>query len=337
MIINNLEYHNTGSEVEMLNGKALIRLPEKIKNKLNDRARFVALDSTGCEIRFVTEAPTIDICYSWTQAEFTNQTELQIFKGDFKYHTLNVTPGVIHYFRLESPPAFKDVNPKALNNKGFDSNVWRLCPNKGGTMLIHNIDTFGYEIRPPAKDEKPPVKWLAYGSSITNSSREGYANVAARILRFDVMNKGMSGACHCEKELIDWFADECDWDIITCELGINMLDCFSELDFKKRVDYALDKLSASKPDKTVIALSLFPSLYSANWAIDEKNATKNTNFHNIVENTVFELNRSNLHFISGSDILERIDYLSADILHPCNLGHAIMGEKLAQKIKLLLN
>ena len=50
-------------------------------------------------------------------------------------------------------------------------------------MVFHGIDAFGADIRPPRADEKPALRWLAYGSSITHSSRNGYPARAASLRR----------------------------------------------------------------------------------------------------------------------------------------------------------
>lgn len=91
-----------------------------------------------------------------------------------------------------------------FNQGGFAPNVWRIvcdCP----TYTLQGIDVHEHEIRPPKPEELPALNWLAYGSSITNAHLDGYIHVAARKLRVQVQNKGFSGSCFCEKELVSHF------------------------------------------------------------------------------------------------------------------------------------
>ncbi|MGL1890752.1 MAG: hypothetical protein OCD02_03950 [Spirochaetaceae bacterium] len=115
MNFENTELHNVGAveEIEGLGDSCLMRVPEKIRHCLNERARFVAMDSIGCEIRFVTDAPHFDIYVSASQPEFDPRGEIRIFKGNFQCRVCEVEPGRIHNFRIISPEAFN--TPK----KGF--------------------------------------------------------------------------------------------------------------------------------------------------------------------------------------------------------------------------
>ena len=45
------------------------------------------------------------------------------------------------------------------------------------------------------------------------------------------------------------------------------------------------------------------------------------------------LNAPNLHFIEGSSILTECACLSEDLVHPSDYGHLSMGEKLAERLR----
>ena len=53
---------------------------------------------------------------------------------------------------------------------------------------------------------------------------------------WDVMNKGLSGSCLCEAEVADYLA-ELPVDVLSLEIGVNMVLFFDEEETRKRVWY----------------------------------------------------------------------------------------------------
>jgi lysophospholipase L1-like esterase len=338
MNLENVKLYNVGAleKVPGLGENGLMRLPEKIRNCLNDRARFVAKDSIGCEVQFVTDAPNIDINVSCAKPEFAVNGEIRVFKGNFHYQLHELEPGIVYNIRLSPPPSFPSASKNAINEGGFSSDVWRIICGRGANVVIHGIDTHGHDIRPPEVKELPKLNWLAYGSSITNSNLDGYPHFAARKLRVQVQNQGMSGSCQIEKQLVDYYVDKCEWDFATCELGINMRGSFTPKEFEKRASYLIDRFTAT--GRPVLIISLFPNHQSADRVAQPgEEATKREEAYNaILEKLVERKNASNLHFISGREVLDDFTGLSADLLHPCPYGHAIMGTNLAKKLEEII-
>lgn len=337
MNLENVEFYNAGAieKIPGIGNYGFMRIPEKVRNCLNNRARFVAMDSVGCEVRFVTPAPNVDIYLACSKPEFSDMGEVRVFKGNFLIQTLPVEPGKVINFRLIPPDAFKVATPQMITEGGFSPEVWRLVFNRGANFCIHGINTHGYEIRPPKPDEKPKLNWLAYGSSITNSSLDGYPHFAARKLRVQVQNKGMSGACQMEKEIVDFMVDDCEWDFATCELGINMREQFTPEDFEKRAIYLIDRFTAT--GKPVLIISVFPNRNTSTHTATPNRSTEYEDAYNaILPALVKKKNAPNLHFMSGDAVLDDLTGLGGDLLHPCTFGHAVMGANLAEKLKTIL-
>ncbi|HCE43148.1 MAG TPA: lysophospholipase [Lentisphaeria bacterium] len=337
MNFENVEFYNAGAveKVPGLGDHGFMRIPENVRNQLNDRARFVAMDSVGCEVRFVTASPNVDIFLSCNRPEFSEMGEVRVFKGDFLFQTLPIEPGKVINFRLNPPESFNIASSLAINAGGFSSDVWRLAFNRGATFCLHGIDTHGYAIRAPKADEKPRLNWLAYGSSITNSSLDGYPHFAARKLKVQVQNKGMSGACHMEKEMVDYLVDECEWNFATCELGINMRGGFAPDIFEKRASYLVNRFTAT--GKTVVIISVFPNCRTSTHTVKPEINTEREDAYNAILSALVEKkNVPNLHFIPGKDVLDDFTGLSGDLLHPSSYGHAIMGANLADKLRKLI-
>ncbi len=253
--------------------------------------------------------------------------------GNFLCQAVEVESGKLMTLRLNPPGAFSGVRNESLNTGGFASDVWRLIMNRGATFCIHGIDAHGHAVRPPKAKELPEVNWLAYGSSITNSSLDGYPHVAAQILRAQVQNKGMSGACHLEKELVDWLVDGCKWDIATIEMGINMRGCFTPAQFEERARYTLDRFAGT--GRPVLVTNLFPNGLTPGNSLDPENSLTKTEqaFNDTVARLVSRKKARNLHFVPSEDILDDFTGLSGDLVHPTSYGHALMGANLARIIK----
>ncbi|MEM6550765.1 MAG: SGNH/GDSL hydrolase family protein [Planctomycetota bacterium] len=338
-LASSVAFHNT-PELAALPGhgpNGLVRLPQDLRSRLNERARFIAMDSVGCEVRFVCDAANIDVYLSTTKPEFSDRSEIRVFRGNFEIARYLQAPGTVQHYRLGDPPNFKLVDRPKLQQGGFAENVYRVCFNRGGTAHLHGIVTHGHPIRPPKPEELPRLRWLAYGSSITNSSLDGYPHTAARLLRLDVQNKGMSGSCHCEREMADWLADEAEWDLITCELGINMRGGFTAEQFQERVTYLLTRLTDAHPDKPVFAIDVFPNYYTEGWVSteyrDNPDVKNDRDFVRIVRKVVDALDRPKLHYIQAHEILDDFTYLGGDLLHPGEFGQHMMGVRLAEKLR----
>ncbi len=337
MNLENVEYYNVGA-VEAVPGfgpNGLMRVPEPVRNSLNNRARFVAMDSVGCEARFVTDAPNIEVYLACTKPEFADMGEMRVYRGNFLYQSHPIEPGRLNSIRLVPPEAFQAASRETINDGGFSSEVWRLVFNRGATFVLHGLDTHGYEIRPPRVDEKPERNWLAYGSSITNSNLDGYAHIAARRLRVQVQNKGLSGACHIEKEMVDYLVDDCQWDVATCELGVNMRGCFTPEEFEARASYLIDRFAAT--GKPVLIISVFPNGRTPGLTAEPNLATlREEAFNASIASLVQAKQAANLHLLEGREVLDDFTGLSGDLLHPSAYGHAIMGVNLAERLRSLI-
>lgn len=333
MEFENVSTNNLGAleEIPGFGKNGMVRVPADVRNKLNERAKFVGMDSGGIEISFVTDAPNIDIYLSAQKPEFVVRGMARVYKGNFLCQTLELEAGMVHFFRLTPPPNLNEVNDKMLNYKGFSSNVWRIVCDRA-TVIFHGINTHGHAVRPPNKEELPKLNWLAYGSSITNSHLDGYPHIAAQILGTQVQNMGFSGACHIEKEIVDYIIDKREFDFITCELGINMLGEFTPDEFEKRAGYLIDRIREAK--KNALVISIFPHLNTKEYVNNPNIFTeRETAYNQILNELVQKADSQNIQFVNGNEILNDVNGLSSDLVHPTAYGHAIMGMNLANKLK----
>lgn len=344
IIRDNLEFHaGELREAPGFRGVQLARIPKEIGDRLNQRGKFIAADSVSTEIRFVTDAPMIELSLSAVKPEFgLDLLEVRVFFGNFEIPTnFWLKPGVVTTLRLTPQNlGIRKIKPEFLRKGpgiGFAPNVIRLTPQRGG-LIYCGINTFGAAVRPPLPEEKPAKSCLFYGSSITNSTLEGFPVVAGKALGVDVINLGMSGSCHIEPELADWMAAREDWDLAVIELGINAMAMTPE-EFRGRADHLLDAFTSRHPRKPLVLLTIFPSFARSEFLIEpkEQEEDRDAQFCEILrELHARYAKKGKVHLIEGKDILTDLTGLGADFLHPKSYGHALMGLNLARRLAPLL-
>ncbi len=261
--------------------------------------------------------------------------EILVYKGDFMYSRTQVTAGKMHTLKIEEPDSFKEVESGALQGRMFSSNVWRVVMGRGVAAVYNGIDTLGGSVRPPEPSEKPRVRWLAYGSSITHGAQAisvhtAYVHQAALLLGVDVMNVGLSGACLCEPVVAEHLATRGDWDFITLELGINMRARMNSEEFEKYAGGLINTVATKNPDKQVYTISIFTN--GSEFYENKENVThiRNMDFIRIVKEQSAKY--KNVRYIDGREVLSDPTGLACDLVHPSDYGHILMGHNLARII-----
>ncbi|MCS7460654.1 GDSL-type esterase/lipase family protein [Paenibacillus doosanensis] len=335
MIEQGIAFHNVTEleRRELLPGLRLHRFPKRVRHALSENGRTKAVQSNGCELRFVTDAKHVRI----TLSSLETNGRVLVFRGDFFHSAHTLQAGVIQTISLEIPERFAEVEPERLNNAAFSSRVWRVYCERFGAVF-YDIDAFGHEIRPPAREEVPQLTFAAYGSSITQgagalSHYNGYIQQAARRLQIDALNLGLSGSCHCEPEVADHLAERKDWDLAFLELGVNMRSTFSPEQFEERAGYLLDRLAEKHPDKPIFLTTMYPnraSYFKDRSAVFTENERQ---FNDVLRRYAASKGAGQLYLLEGSDIMTDFTSLTSDLIHPSDYGHIAMGERLAEMMR----
>jgi lysophospholipase L1-like esterase len=326
-----IEFHNTPAPEPSPAGAGWIlpRFPRAAYSTFDSPGFLTAQESTGVELRFVTKARHLRVFVS----ALTQDSEVTVFKGDFPHLVQKLPVGSVQCLHLTPPDLFDRVRPAALHGS-FHPDVWRIVFDRG-TMVFHGIDTFGAAIRKPLPEEKPALRWLAYGSSITHSSRNGYPHRTAAHLRVDVENKGQSGSCYLDAAAADFIATGTDWDFATFELGINMRGTFTPEEFARRARYLVTRCTAAKPARPVVLITLYRN--SAHHLIEsDASSEKQEAFNRILRDLAAEFSDRHVHLVEGTDIVDDLSCLTSDLLHPNDSGHARMAANLARFLQPLV-
>ena len=84
-------------------------------------------------------------------------------------------------------------------------------------------------------------------------------------------------------------------------------------------------------------ITLFPSIYRAELRKEPLPEDREGAFRRVLRE-LYEKYRSrgNLHLLEGDELLDDLGALGTDFVHPKNYGHAVIGLKLAEKLKTLI-
>ncbi|MEX0324934.1 MAG: SGNH/GDSL hydrolase family protein [Puniceicoccaceae bacterium] len=319
-------------------GAFLERWPAEVRNALDGRR--VARVTANCELRFVTESKSIEV----TLRSINEDCPVHVFCGDYLHSTCTLQGDRIQTLEIERNDRFEEnLRSKATEWGRYHPRVWRIVPGKG-RITYHGIETHE-SVRPPKNEEVPSTRWLAYGSSITHGydafdSNNSYVATAARELGIDVLNMGMAGNCRIEKEAADYFAARDDWDLLTAELGVNVLQAYTVEEFFERSHYFITTIAEAHPEKPLCIVTIFPNHYTPEKYTSPEQIGKHCSnelaFNKCLRGIVRDGAFSNVTLVEGADILTSPEFLTVDLVHPSDYGMIEMGKNLARYLCPLL-
>ncbi|MCH8512738.1 MAG: GDSL-type esterase/lipase family protein [Kiritimatiellae bacterium] len=330
-----LELHNI-AELDHDSGYpgALVRrIPRAIAAAL-ERGSMVSQEAQLCELRFVVESgKRLAILLT-----APNGGDLFVYRGEFVHSHIRLPTGRLyrHLIDYENDP-FAVLRPEAFAGQTFDRRVWRVMFD--GLTILHGVDRMDSTIRPLRPGEKPGLRWLAYGSSITHgftavTRRQCYAAQTAHRLGVDVLNLGLSGSCVIEPGFADYLTGRDDWDFITCELGVNMRGQFTPEVFAARARYLVEALTSRRPGRPVVLISPFTG--ADDYRAEPIPASLHTAGYRVVlRDLAAEFADRQVHFIEGTDLLPTFSGLTCDLGHPSTEGHTAIAEHLADRLRAL--
>jgi hypothetical protein len=334
MLYENVELHGI-EEVRRSEGQEgvwLQRVPETIRVLLNPGAQGAMRTPACAEVRFVSSGPA-----KVTLASDSASTGY-VFHGRFgceQVHSIGSEPRTIE---LKMPDNLAKADPSRFKGMPFSPKVMRLMLGHGAVRLI---SVEGQDVRPPRPEELPRLRLLTYGTSITHQySATGphlcYAAQTAWRMGADLINLGVGGSCHCEKELADYIAARKDWHVAVLCLSVNMRG-FKQDEYARRLNYLVDKVAGADKSRPVACLTIFPYLgdFGTPWS-KEPNIMPAQTMRQVLRDAVAAAGHPNLHLFEGPELLTDMGGLTGDLVHPADNGMIQMGENLARRLAPLV-
>lgn len=342
MIYKNIDIHNIAELIYNDDGSiSWKRVPSDVHSTMEAAmADSVVHNSTGVELRFIIKGDSATIRMSTYENDPKSFSTFHIFRGgiqggwqDHEVHC-HVTGDVQDFVieRAKNTDKLKIMSETCGTE--WDCEVVRIIFDRG-TYKIY--DVMG-DVAPPSRAQIPSKTLLAYGSSITHGSNAidaSHAWVAqvAHNLRLDVRNLGMAGSCALEPAMAEYLAREGEkgnWDVITLELGINVLSWPDEK-IISRVENMVRQVAGRNEEKPVFVISPF---YHCG---EDFNKNDNAgNWRRIIKEVTAQLGCKNVTYIDGLDVLDGMQYISADEVHPNIYGVQRIADVLTEKIQEVL-
>ncbi|EMA59669.1 hypothetical protein C469_10116 [Halorubrum lipolyticum DSM 21995] len=317
-------------------GVRLLRVSEAVRSELNDGAQTRMPHPAGSEIRFVPEGPV-----RVTLSSEERESLVRPFWGDFQAtgeeFVLGPEPKTVE---LSFPDRLSNLDSEATGDMRYAPEVCRLVlagDHRGGHIYYHDVEG---ERRPPAADEVPQLRYLAYGTSITEgeaptAEMQTYVNQAARRLGADPINLGSCGTAFCDSAMAEHIADRGDWDVATLSLSVNMVNRFTPDEFRERAAAMIETVAEANPTKPVACITLFPHVRE--YKRDHEEAALSETFREKLREAVAECGHENVHLVEGPDLLPTASGLTTDLVHPGDEAMIRIGENLAREIEPLVS
>lgn len=316
-------------------GLRLQRVPESVRERLEEPARRRTLAAGASELRFVLEEEEATVRLSAAEGE----TSALVFFGPFngKMPTpIGREPVDIVIGPQERLAAFP---AEMAARQPFSPKVVRIRPHYGAQILYHGVEG---AVRPPKPEETPSRTMLSYGTSITHGGAAththlNYVSQAAWRLGTDLLNFGVGGACRCEATFADYLASLEGWDFATLCLSVNMLGAgFTAEEFGHRTRYLIERLATAEPKRPIFPFTILP--FFGDFGVLQP-AAKSTaaEFRKTLREEVADLDLDNVHLLEGPDLLPDLGGLTSDMIHPSDLGMIQIGENLAARVRAVLD
>lgn len=344
MIVRNVEFFNIRAlEKDFTSGGyRLARFPETLRTKLSPRARLHGAGACGGEIRFVTDAPFFSVKLMARNSSTwpgTSVPQLCVMCGNLEHRRIELEPDKMHTLSFDAVN-LNSVKPEVLRPQvghGFSPAVWRfLLP--ACEVLFGGIETWSCPVRPPFAHEKPAIRCLCYGSSITQCSElDSWPAQLGHLLGIEMLNLGLSGSCLLEPEIADFLANsEERFDGIILEPGMNLLEKISPGEFSRRVEYLLETIIRQRPEVKILLLDLFPHAGESKYRRDETHQQENTGaFRQILHSLAERFRNRGIRIATAESTKLAPPALcwSTDLLHPRAMGNSIIAFALADILR----
>jgi lysophospholipase L1-like esterase len=307
-------------------GDRLHRLPADVAARLNEMADGRVREPSGSELRFVpgTDDAEVEVTLS---AEESGQ--VRVFWGGFQpWNPTDIGPEPTT-LSLAVPERLRKLDAEVDGR--FDPRVCRILFERTPAVAVHDVTG---DCRPPADDELPDTRYLAYGTSITegaaaSATHLNYVSRTARALEWDALNFGTSGSAYADAAMGEYIAERDDWDVATLALSINMANQeFPVEEFEERARSFVETIAEAHPDEPIACLTLFPYYPDVVAGGDAERAEA---YRETLREIVADTDHPDIHVVEGRDLTDVSGY-SADLLHPGDAGMEEIGRNLATEL-----
>lgn len=329
MIYDNLEFHNIRelADLDGYDGKVLLRMPQYLFPHLQEHTVFQYHSIAASEIRFKAERLPVELDIS----VYSKDAYAAVYFGDHLFESFYLPVGP-HTIRIEEQPHLKTFFEYAPCGV-FSPHVIRVVFFSSAANISYRGCRSAGALTPPNAEELPKLRYLAYGTSITHgfnatSAVLPYCSQTAYRIGADLSNIGVGGAAFLEEALGQYIADYCDFDVMTAEISVNMLNQgWSAEQFYQAGKKFLTPISEKHPNALKAIISILPFFEDLGVRRPTEISDVKT-YRKVAKELCADVG---WHFIDGTQLLS-FRGLTCDLIHPDDFGMIELGEKLAKEL-----
>ena len=339
MIPANVELHNVAELVETENGpgRFFSRVPNAVRLRLPPADQRSALCAAGAEVRCNLEEGTLRVVFA-NEGVAAGIGIVEVYQGPFQVSWQYVRPKPQPTEIVVSLPGHIDqlcAIAKA-NRAAFDARLTRILLPHSPVIRLLKVEA-PRSATCPRKDQTPAKRCLAYGTSLTqgNGTVEptgGYAMRASQMLGADLINLGFGNGGRLEREIADYMASRADWDFAILEIGTNSVADPPQV-LRERVAYMLATLARAWPERSIFCLDIFVNGDDFGVQVVPDGACGPEVYRQVVRDAVRQLNKPNVRHIEGLAVAGDYLGLSADLVHPSQIGMEQIARNLCDRIR----
>lgn len=333
-----LEWHNASEWIDLLGNSVCSRLPDAVRIQMSPLGQKMALQACGTEIRFRLTEDEVKIKIKLANGEESGAEArlAEVYHGCFPEQQLRILNEPEAEIVVRKPANLDLLKTIATKEQhAFRPELTRILLPKGAIVSFVRAEG---ETTPPEPGDVPAIRWLAYGSSITYGASAGlpsscYAKQAADRLGMDLINLGFPGCALLEREVAEYIAARDDWDMVTLELGINVIwDVERNAPvpvsvFQQMLDRFLPVIAQRHPDKWIFCIDMFTM--QGDFTGDELVRS----YREAVRAKTAELDLPRLVHLDGKTLLPAGRDLSSDLIHPSDRGMAQIADRLSAAVR----
>lgn len=308
----------------------ICRIPESVRENLNPKAQTNMMFASNCELRFVMEGDSVEICLRRMPVRGVIRPVgmMEVFEGDYQgsYEISPWAVGVEDTVITIQRQDWRHIDSFSRTRKEFSSKVTRILLPYDWGVCVKSIKG---EIRPPKPEELPGKRLLCYGSSITHGGNasvpsQTYAFQLAGKLGCDCINLGSAGSAYMDRVMAEYIAERTDWDMALFELGVNVIEEWTANQLYGNAFEWITTIQTAHPDKPVIITDMYYNHY------DFEEDIRAPQFRKCIKDCTEVLQKqfNRLYYIDGRQVMGALQGLSSDGLHPSDAGHTMIAEGL---------
>lgn len=311
------------------------RFPGKAEGKVPDSVWGLSRHSAGLCVRFVTEAPSLQLRWSLTSAKLEMPHMPATGVSGLDLYVRSDKDGRWQWLTCGFPKQQKD-NLHVVGLPAGKREYLLYLPLYNGTASVEIGLPKGAGLeKGPARSEANRKPIVFYGTSITQggcASRPGMVHTAiiGRKLERPIINLGFSGSGKMDATVVELMAE--------LDPALYVIDCLPNMDAKligERTAPLVETLRKARPKTPILLVEDRTYANAAAYGSNQRNSTSRAAFKKEFDKLI-AAKVDGLHYLKGDDLIGHDGEGTVDGSHPTDLGFLRQAEVMTEAIKPLL-